>query len=146
MSHPEQVELAQGNTQPMSTDETLITSTPNPSPTNQGFTRKTSTAFLGIFGVHNLYTRRYTHFLYYGGWLVIISRMGGGLPLFICGGILFILWIIDGFRIPSMVRYANASKEERQLIWSMYDIYLLWIPPFGWAGIHHMLSETWSEL
>ncbi|XP_071498751.1 uncharacterized protein [Diadema antillarum] len=92
---------------------------------------------LGIFGCHHFYLNN----LFLG--FVYSSTMG----------IFGIGWVVDWFRIWFLVRDCNeVIREARERgHWlvshkypgilrkmSVIDAYLLWLPPFGLFGIHHM--------
>lgn len=67
--------------------------------------------FLGIFGMHRLYTKQKRW------WLYIVVGIVGIITTFIIIGYviligLFILWIIDGFKLNGIVRDFNLNILE----------------------------------
>ena len=88
--------------------------------------------FLGLFGIHHLYLRRYEHFFWCILWLWMFGQMGYAPRVMIVAfGFYLILWIIDGIRLKSLIRIANIPYKIRCHEWSLYDIYLFWLPPYG---------------
>jgi len=100
--------------------------------------------FLGLIGVHHIYLRRYYHFLLCVLWIWIISGFRFLDYYWACFiGAYVLVWIIDGFRIRHLVDVANnrfVPKEKKVNPWSVYDIYLCWIPPLGFGGYHHFYT------
>ena len=67
--------------------------------------------FLGIFGMHRLYTKQSKW------WIYIVLGIIGVITTFILIGYLiliglFILWIIDGFKLNGVVKTFNLSILE----------------------------------
>lgn len=67
--------------------------------------------FLGIFGMHRLYTKQKRW------WIYIVVGIVGIITTFIIIGYviligLFILWIIDGFKLNGIVRDFNLNILE----------------------------------
>jgi len=100
--------------------------------------------FLGLFGIHHVYLRRYYHFLLCIFWIFIIFQFQFLKLYWLCFiGVYVVVWLIDGFRIEHLVDIANnaiVSKENRVNPWSVYDIYLFWIPPIGFGGFYHFYT------
>jgi len=61
-----------------------------------------------------------------------------------------LVWLIDGFRIKKLVEIANnrlVPKEKQTNPWNVYDIYLFWIPPFGFGGLYYFyMGYYWRFL
>jgi len=107
--------------------------------------------FLGLFGVHHIYLRRYLHFLLCIFWLCIISAFRFLDIYILCMiGPYVLVWLIDGFRIKKLVEIANnrlVPKEKQTNPWNIYDIYLFWIPPFGFGGLYYFyMGYYWRFL
>jgi TM2 domain-containing membrane protein YozV len=86
---------------------------------------------LGLIGLHHFYLRRYAFGVLY---LFTLGLLGVG-------------WLVDGFRIPCLVRDANRrikrkldtrrcddDADDKHV--SLCDAYILWFP-LGLIGLHH---------
>ncbi|XP_039250193.1 uncharacterized protein LOC120327897 [Styela clava] len=87
--------------------------------------------FFGIFGLHHFYLR----------------RLGYGFTYTVTGGLFLVGWIVDIFRLPSLVRNTNdkiirsnrdgVSLDELEKERHLSDAYVMYLPPFGLLGFHH---------
>ncbi|XP_048253873.1 uncharacterized protein LOC125381403 isoform X2 [Haliotis rufescens] len=88
---------------------------------------------LGVLGFHHYYLNRPIWGILYTS---TIGLMGVG-------------WIYDWFRIPILVKRANAikAKEEDEEWKHLDDVYILWFP-FGCLGLHHFYLNRlgWGAL
>lgn len=77
---------------------------------------------LGILGAHHFY----------------LGRIVNGILYFFTFGCFGLGWIIDWFRIPTLVKRTNQSRllgdSGRKFL---DDAYIFCLPPFGILGIHH---------
>jgi len=100
--------------------------------------------FLGLGGIHHIYLRRYLHFIICVLWLWITFSFLYIKMYVLCFAVPYIVvWLIDGLRMQHLVDIANndiVPKEKKINPWSVYDIYLFWIPPFGIGGLHHFYT------
>jgi len=81
----------------------------------------------GILGFHRMY----------------LESWGTAVFFFFTGGNCGLGWILDVFRIPSLIRDVNSGSQRIHPI----DAYVLWLPPLGILGAHHVrLHRLWWAL
>ncbi|XP_048250949.1 uncharacterized protein LOC124117629 [Haliotis rufescens] len=88
---------------------------------------------LGILGLHHYY----------------LDRPVWGILYTFTFGLMGVGWVYDWFRIPVLVKRANAiqAMEEDKEWKHLDDVYILWFP-FGWLGLHHFYLNRpgWGAL
>ena len=96
----------------------ITTPLPQPLPQNKAFFGIEEAYILaipfGFLGAHQFYLRRY----------------GFG-ALYMCTvGLFGVGWVVDWFRLPCLVREANARREDPSSVpaKSLVDTYILWFP------------------
>ncbi|XP_067653530.1 uncharacterized protein [Haliotis asinina] len=82
------------------------------------------TLFLGIVGAHHFY----------------LGRPKFGTLYIFTAGLLGLGYVVDLIRVPWLVENANLELHHPELRGRKYlmDAYLLWLPPFGLLGFHHI--------
>ncbi|XP_046381545.1 uncharacterized protein LOC124152606 isoform X1 [Haliotis rufescens] len=80
--------------------------------------------FLGIVGAHHFY----------------LGRPKFGTLYIFTAGLLGLGYVVDLIRVPWLVDNANLELLHPELRGRKYlmDAYLLWLPPFGLLGFHHI--------
>lgn len=76
---------------------------------------------MGLLGFHLFYLR----------------KPGQGMLYFFTLGLFGIGWLVDLFRIPSIVRECNELPPDYDADRSLFTAYMFWMPPFGVYGSHH---------